>query len=222
MTVRLLWYFKQKIMKRNLCLILVLITFAGYGQTYNRDAKELFLNGIDKVSIRDYTGAILDFSGAIKLDSGFKQAYENRGVAKFYLEDYPGAIADYTKALEIDPNDYSTHGRRGWAEYNIQDYSGAIDDFTKALEGPKYNIRYHNIRGRTKYQLRDYEGAIADFDKVIKSWTSGKTQKNNAYYWRGLSKIELGQKESGCLDLKKASKAGYIKADRAIGSYCNK
>ena len=222
MTVKLSLYFNRKIMKMNFYLIVLLVSFSGYSQTDNKNAKEHCIRGIDKISMRDYTGAIADFSEAIKLDSGFKQAYENRGVAKFYLEDNIGAIADYTKALQIDPKDYTTYGRRGWAEYNIHDYNRAADDFTNALKGPKDNIRYYNIRGRTRYQLRDFQGAITDFDRVIKSWSSGKTQKNNAYYWRGLSKIESGQKESGCLDLKKASKAGYIKAEKAIEGYCNK
>lgn len=209
-------------MKRNFCLILFMISFAGYSQTFNRNAKDLFIRGTEKVSAKNYTGAIEDFTRAIEIDPFFKQAYENRGVAKFRLYDQTGAIADFTKALEIDPQDYSTYGRRGVARFNIQDYKGTIDDITKAIEGPKYNIWYYNIRGRAKYHLRDFNGAIADFDKVIRSFGSGKTWKSNAYYWRGLSEIDLGQNEIGCLDLKKAEKAGYTMAEKAIERYCNK
>jgi tetratricopeptide (TPR) repeat protein len=208
-------------MKRNFYLIAVLlISFAGYSQTYDKQAKEYFNSGCDKVSGKNCTGAIADFSEAIKCDPGFKQAYENRGVAKFYLHDNRGAIDDFTKALEIDPNDYNTFGRRGWAKFHLQDYSGAIADFTKALEGSSDKRRYYNIRGQAKYQLRDYEGGITDFDRAIRSWSGGKNQKSQALYWRGLSKIYLGQKESGCLDLSKAGKSGYSKAYEAIKEYC--
>ena len=196
------------------------MSFAGYSQTKDKKAKEYYDNGCDKVLKKNFTEAIADFSEAIKRDSGFIQAYENRGVAKFYLNDNQGAIADYTKALEINPDDYNTHGRRGWARFYVHDYKGAIADFTSAIKNGRDNTLYYNIRGQSKFQLQDYEGAIADFNKVIKSWTGGKTQRSKAFYFRGLSEIDLGQKDSGCLDLAKARKSGYTKASEAIKRYC--
>ena len=44
------------------------------------------------IYLENYNLAIRDFTEAIRLDSGFVQAYENRGVAKYYLNDYSGAI----------------------------------------------------------------------------------------------------------------------------------
>jgi tetratricopeptide (TPR) repeat protein len=196
------------------------MSLAGYSQTVDRKAMEYYNNGCDKVLKKNYTGAIADFSEAIKCDSGFIQAYENRGVAKFYLQDHKGAIADYNKALEINPNDYNTYGRRGWAKLNLRDCIGAIADFNKALEGNQDDAQYYNIRGQAKYQLQDYKGAIDDYNAVIKSRISGKYQKSEAFYWRGLVKIDMGQKESGCLDLREAGKLGYVKAFEAIMGYC--
>ena len=208
-------------MKRFLYLIpVLLISFTGYSQTNDLSAKEYFNTGGEKVSGKDFRGAIDDFSAAIKRDPGFKQAYENRGVAKYYLQDLTGAIDDFTRALEIDSHDYNTYGRRGWAKFYLRDYRGAIDDFTEALKGSGDNAVYYNIRGQAKYQLPAYEGAIADFNKVIRSWTSGKNQKSKAFYFRGLSEIDLGQKDIGCLDLKKAWKSGYAKAYETIKRYC--
>jgi len=37
----------------------------------------------------------------------------------------------------------------------------------------------------------------------------------------GLSKILLGQKDSGCLDLSKAGELGYAEAHETIKKYCN-
>ncbi len=198
----------------------LLIPFAGYGQTKDKKAREYYDNGCDKVSKKDFNGAIDDFTKAIKRDPDFIQAYENRGVTKFYLKDFRGAIDDYNKALEINPNDYNTHGRRGWAEFNVHEYKKAIADFTKAMGGTKNDTPYHNIRGQAKYYLRDYKGAIADFNYVIRSWTGEKVQKSGAFYWRGLAKINLGEKDNGCLDLSKAAASGYPDADQAIQKYC--
>ncbi len=196
------------------------MSFTAYSQTDNNKAAEYFYNGMDKVFKKNYSGAILDFSEAIKYDPGFIQAYENRGVAKYYLQDIRGAIEDYTKALKINPDDYRTCARRGWARLSIQDFKGAIADFTLAIESTADNAQYYNNRGEAKYQFRDYEGAIVDFNTVINSWYSGKEQKSKAFFWRGLVKIDLGQKESGCIDLNKAGKLGYIRAYEAIKGYC--
>jgi tetratricopeptide (TPR) repeat protein len=208
-------------MKRIFFLIsIVLISFAGYSQTNGKKAKEYCKNGCEKVFKKNYTGAIADFSEAIKCDSSFIEAYENRGVAKYYLQDFLGAMTDYNKALEINPNDYNTHGRRGWAKFYLKDFLGAIADFNKAIEGNPDNTLYYNIRGQAKFQLQDYKGAIDDFDTVIKSWSGEKYQKSKAFYWRGLAKIDLGQKDSGCLDLNKAGKLGYADAYEAVKGYC--
>ncbi len=42
-----------------------------------------------------------------------------------------------------------------------------------------------------------------------------------AYYNRGLAKIQLGQKNSGCLDLSKAGELGVDKVYEVIREYCN-
>jgi tetratricopeptide (TPR) repeat protein len=211
------------IMKRNFYLIsLLLVSFAGYGQMYDQSTSELFYKGCGKVSEKDYRGAADDFSEVIRRFPDVKQGYENRGVARFYLQDFTGALADYQRALEIDPDDYNTYGRRGWARFMLQDFQGAIQDFTRALDGVKDKVQYYNVRGQAKYQLHDLKGAIADFDKVIKSWPGEKPEKSKAYYWRGLAEIEIGEKDSGCLDLKKAEKNGYKNAAKAIDANCNK
>lgn len=209
-------------MRRNVFLISVfLISFAGYSQTYNKNAKEFSIKGNDKISRKEYSGAIEDFSNAIKYDPGFKQAYENRGVARFYLQDFSGAIEDYTIALELDPNEYTTYGRRGWAKFYLNDYKGAVDDLDKAVQGSSDKYRYYNFRGEAKFRLKDFEGAIADFNIVIGSRAVGKEQKSKALFWRGMINISLGQKDIGCPDLKKAAKSGYPMAGEAVKINCN-
>jgi tetratricopeptide (TPR) repeat protein len=199
---------------------ILLIPSAVYSQTNDKNALEAYNKGMDKFFKKNYMGAIFDFSEAIRRDSGFIQAYENRGVAKYYLNDYREAIGDFNKALEINPNDYNTYGRRGWAKYHLQDCKGAIADFTKAIEGGRNEPQYYNVRGQAKYYLHEYNGAITDFNKVINSWTGEKEQRAQAFYWRGLVNIDLGQKENACIDFNKARKLGYEKAYEIIEVYC--
>lgn len=208
-------------MKRLLPLVsLYLIFVAGYPQSPDRKARRLFDEGCESISRKEFREAIKKFSDALKISPGFLEAYENRGVAKYYLLDYKGAIEDYNIALEINPNDFNTYGRRGWAKFRLQDYEGAIEDFTEAIKGVTDKAQYHNIRGEAKYHIGDLKEAVSDFDQVINSFSAGKYHKSKAFYWRGMIKIELGQKESGCNDLKEAGKLGLEHADLLIQVYC--
>jgi tetratricopeptide (TPR) repeat protein len=212
---------RLNIMNRILYLLAAILIFTpAHSQTRDKKAKEFYDNGLNEVAKKNYSGAITSFTEAIKRDSNFIQAYENRGVARFYLYDNSGAKADYTRALKINPNDYNTLGRRGWAEFHLQEYMEAIDDFTRAIKGNPDKISYYNIRGQAKYQLRDFSGAVSDFNAVIKAWSGERDQKSKAWYWRGMAEIELGQKENGCLDLKKAQKSGYADAFDSIQKFC--
>ncbi len=70
--------------------------------------------------------------------------------------------------------------------------------------------------GVAKANSGDYQGAIKKFDKVIEI----NPKFARAYYNRGVAKIGLGLKDSGCLDLSRAGKVGYSKAYEAIKKYC--
>ena len=57
--------------------------------------------GITKGKLKDFSGAIADYSRAIKIDPNYATAYFNRGVSKFYLGDMIGACKDARKAQEL-------------------------------------------------------------------------------------------------------------------------
>jgi hypothetical protein len=65
--------------------------------------------------------------------------------------------------------------------------------------------------------LEDHRGAIADFTKEIEI----NPNFPNPYFNRGLEKIILKQKDSGCLDFSKAGELGFEDAYKAIKTFCN-
>jgi tetratricopeptide (TPR) repeat protein len=208
-------------MKKQFCFLAVFLVAARVsGQTYDKKAFEYYRDGIGRYFAKDFIAALADFTKAIKLDSSFIQAWENRGVTKFYLEDYAGALLDYNQALKINPDDYKTYGRRAWAKFNMEDLRGAIDDFSKAIEGNVNAADYHIGRGKAKFKLKDYKGAMADFNKVVRFLYGDRNQRKEAFFWRGITKIDLGQRQSGCLDLSKSRKMGYDKAYEVYEVYC--
>ena len=71
-------------------------------------------------------------------------------------------------------------------------------------------------KGIAKSNLGDYKGAIQDYNKAIELNPNYVLAYNN----RGISKIALGQKVSGCLDLSKAGELGAIQAYDMIKQFC--
>ncbi|HNR42186.1 MAG TPA: tetratricopeptide repeat protein [Bacteroidales bacterium] len=208
-------------MNRGIYAILFFMVFPGIsGQTDNRDALVFYNHAMFLIGRKDYIGAIVNFTEAVRRDSLFLQAYENRGVARYYLNDYEGAIADYDRALKINPYDYNTYGRRGWAKFRLQQYSEAVIDFSKAIEGDRDHAGHYLIRGQAKFKLQDFEGAMVDFNRVLKPFFGTRDDKRNALFWRAMVKIELGQKESACRDLRESAKMKFKMAIELLDIYC--
>jgi len=171
-----------------------------------------------------YTVAIKYYNKAIELNPNWADAYYYRGLAYYELVNYKEAILDYNKAIELVPSDYRAYAYRGDAKSEQGDNIGAMQDYNKAIElkyrraielNPNDYESYVN-RGFAYYELVNYKEAIQDFNKAIKI----NPNYGGAYRGRGLSKIQIGQKDSGCLDLSKAGEMGYSTAYDAIKKYC--
>ena len=115
---------------KHLFLILVLISLSGFGQT----ADDYYNKGISKFNLKDYKGAISEFSKTIILNPNYADAYINRGISKKKTLDYTGAIADYNKAIQLEPYDTIAYFNRGNAKYYLKDLIGACKDWRKAGE----------------------------------------------------------------------------------------
>ena len=71
---------------------------------YAQTAEDHFYSGNTKYELKDYKGAIQDYTKAIELNPNHASAYYSRGNAKVQLQDYRGAMQDYIKANEINRN----------------------------------------------------------------------------------------------------------------------
>ena len=165
----------------------------------------------------DYNDAIADFSKSLEIHCCPAEAYYQRGRAKAQLNDYIGAINDQTNAIEIDSNFAWSYQERGLAKYHIKDYNGALVDFNISLNIIP-NARTYRSRGMIKMIFEDFRGAIEDCTQSINLDPYFPT----AYMARGIAKIHLNQKESGCLDLSKAGELGMSDAYEEIKRSCNK
>ncbi len=130
-------------------------------------ALEYFIKGINKSNIKNYIGAIEDYTKAIELNPNLSIAYAQRGSCKSKIEDNKGAIKDCSKAIEINPQFAApSYNIRGYSKGKLGAYNDAIKDLNIAIElNPEYANAFYN-RGQIKSLLGDENGANIDWIKA--------------------------------------------------------
>lgn len=139
--------------------------------------------------------------------------YYTNGVKRYWKKDYIGAINEFDKAIELDNKDIVFRFWRGLSNFELRKYETAIQDFSTCIDLDPGYFQTYLYRGVSKFFLKDYRSAIKDFDKVLDMVKVGDVY---AYYYRGLSKIEIGNKKEGRDDLEEARKRGF---DPAIDAF---
>ncbi|MEK7487551.1 MAG: tetratricopeptide repeat protein, partial [Planctomycetota bacterium] len=104
-------------------------------ETIHASTPEAFLDrALLKYEIKDYEGAIVDSTEAIRLNPQFATAYINRGSANYNKGDYEGAILDFTETLRLDPQFLDAYHYRGIVKDKKGDRKGATEDFSIFLK----------------------------------------------------------------------------------------
>ncbi|TFI53062.1 serine protease [Mastigocladus laminosus UU774] len=165
-------------------------------------ADDFLIKAKEKYDQKDYKGAIVDLTEAIRLNPNYANAYYNRGLVRGDLGDKQGAVADYTSAIKINPNDAYAYNNRGLVRGDLGDKQGAIADYTSAIKiNPNDDMAY-NDRGVARAESGDKQGAIVDFNTAIKINPNDALAYNN----RGLARSELGDKQGAITDYTSAIK----------------
>jgi hypothetical protein len=138
--------------------------------------------------------------------------------SKVALSDYNGALLDIGNLFTI----YKLH-----CNYS-KDYYKSMDAECRE----PYNM--YILKGICYYNLKKHAAAIAEIDKYFRkaNFDLKKDEEEGvqtvdvenlslAYFYRGLSKIELKNKQSGCADLSKSGELGFSDAYDVIQEKCN-
>ena len=158
--------------------------------TTNSLGTQYYYDGLDKYNLKDYKGAIVDFTKAIQINPNNSYYYFYRAYSKFYLKDYKGSIADYTRAIELDPKHEYAYNNRGNSKKNLKDYYGAISDYTRAIELDPNNALFYEKRGVLKRKLKDETGAQLDFKKALSIKLEViDTKPNDAYEYTEIADL---------------------------------
>jgi tetratricopeptide (TPR) repeat protein len=133
------------------------------------------------------------------------------------IYDYKEAIQKCNQAIELNPKNADAYNLRGVIKYKLSDYRGAIQDYSKAIELNPNDTNAYFCRANSESMLKDYwPAALKDFSKAIELNPNDAAAYNN----RGLTKINMGDKDGGCLDISKSGELGYSGAYDNIKSLC--
>jgi lipoprotein NlpI len=154
--------------------------------------------------------AIADYDEAIRGNSEYAGAYNNRGNVWLKKGDLGRAESDFDQAILIDPKFAMPYNNRGVVLLRKGDFDHAIGNFDYAIRlRPEY-VKWYRNRGGAWLQKGDLQRAIADCDSAI------KLDQNNAdaHYLRGIAKFYLGLLPQAISDFGQASKLnptyGYV------------
>jgi tetratricopeptide (TPR) repeat protein len=173
-----------------------------------------FLRGQVKQSMNDFQGAMNDFNISLSISRTY-EGFLSRAVLRMAIKDFEGALGDLNMASLIDPMKSEIYINRGVIELNYGNTAEALNEFSKATEVNPNDYRTFLYLGYGKFTISDFVGAIPEFSKSI------QIQPNaDAYYYRGLAKIKLGDKVGVCADLTQAAMMGNSQAQVELQKSC--
>lgn len=139
------------------------------------DAEYYFNSGNQYFQKKDFDRAIIEYTKAIQLNSGYALAHFNRGKAYKEKGDIAKAIMDYTEAINWH-QDINT--RDDYYEYVEEFYLKraeiqsdpilAIADYSEVIRRNRKNIQAYLERGHNYLLNNDFDSARADFNQAVK------------------------------------------------------
>lgn len=96
---------------------------------------QLIEKGYQKITAKDYLGAVETFTQATKVaPEGEGRPYLDRGVAYFWLRNYRSAIQDFSTSIRFNPQSVKSYEYRARAYEEVGDRQAARSDLKKAVE----------------------------------------------------------------------------------------
>ncbi len=125
---------------------------------------ELYNDGKEKLSEKNFTRAIELFTAALDLNKYHFNAVSMRAIAYFESGNYQQAVLDNNKAIELNPEINIAHHNRAEGRLMMKDYDGALDDINQYL----FNVNQkcapsYFMRGLIKMEKDDIKGACQDW-----------------------------------------------------------
>ncbi len=133
----------------------------------NAQTSDEFLNsGIDKHNNKDYKGALIDYSKAIKKDKNNAFAYYNRGLIELATNDLKSALSDFNKTIELKNTYVDAYYSRATVYVNMKDYKKAISDLDLVINENEKFPNALTLRGQLHFGMENKVACCKDFERA--------------------------------------------------------
>jgi tetratricopeptide (TPR) repeat protein/tRNA A-37 threonylcarbamoyl transferase component Bud32 len=146
---------------------------------------------------------IEDYTRAIEVSPGFAEAYLMRGSARWGKGDAKGAYEDFDHLIKVGAQLAGAYNGRGRTLLELMnDPDRALPDLNEALRlRPEGFVLPYMARAKAHLMKKNYDATIADATKAIaiNGWPE-------SYFYRGMAKLEKGDRAGAREDLDLALK----------------
>lgn len=179
--------------------------------------------GVAKYDLKDFRGAVDDFTKAINTESRYRNVIKLRDDLKDNPTKQEAVYLDQ-KSDSTDTEDCRKHSyfNRGNANYSLQNYQAAIDDYTHFIPLNPDNLEYYNprckayyLRSASYYLMKKFDLALDD----ISTYIYLKPYDPDGYNNRGLIYLILARYDDAIAEFNKTLrlKPAYASAYADIG-----
>jgi Flp pilus assembly protein TadD len=148
-----------------------------------KNARWFLDQGTTWLDKKEYDKAIESFSGAIRLDPQYAEAFHLRYIAWDSKNERAKASKDIDEAIRLDPTVALYHLERGLQRFEEKDYGGAIQNFDEAIRRDPKDPGSYRFRGLSRLNRGENDRAILDLDEAIRL----KSEDAWLFYYRGLA-----------------------------------
>lgn len=149
----------------------------------------------------------------------------SEGNLKLRNDDFSGAIAVYNKIIKENPGHYVVYFNRALAHTAVDKYLEALYDYRMFIDLAPVNDEDDHDNWKTAYErsamilmsLEAYQEAIEILDEALDI----DMNFGEAYFWRGVNKISIGNKSEGCTDLNLSVAFNIKESMDYIQKYCD-
>lgn len=168
----------------------------------------LHLLGVMQYQLGRHAEAVRQIDAALKINSSFAPAHNNRANALKELRRYDEALASYDRAIALDSRFADALNNRGVVLYELKRFKEALASYDSAVRlKPDYAEAYNN-RGNALNELKQFGEALASYDRAA----ALDANSAEAFNGRGRALKELGRPHEA---LSSYDKAIALRSDHA-------
>lgn len=157
--------------------------------------------------------AIRSFNESLDLYD-YSKAYTGRAAAYYMKGDIPKAMQDAKRALELDQENAKAHFVLGNCFNELNQLNEALNEYNTCIRLNGKDADFYFKRAIVYGKKQDFKSSLNDLTVC----TDLHPDYYEAYYWKGVIKINL--KQNPCEDLKIAAGHNYEPAIKAYYKYC--